>query len=328
MRILWNLVMYSNNKYIINIMAHNEEDTIKEAINTVLNQEVEKESVIEIHVFANACSDNTEEIVRKIAETNSNIYLHSIKEKGKVNALRECIHYFKNERCLGLIESYDRLFFIDADAVIPEKNVLLMLGKKLNSSQNLYLVSALPVPESCYNQSTDFVSELFRIRYHLQNSFKKNLVRGACNVVRWSALQRIVFPEDLLSTDMFIECKLSGHFLMDHSLQVVIKLKQTLKLEIERDLMHLIAREQVYHWRRKGLIPRLDPETAFQEGFLSPLDPKEYFRYLFKKKGFRSIMIMSIWLFIYKYNEFRSRRIFLNSLKNKMNLLDYWSTKR
>ncbi len=309
-------------------MAHNEEEAIEDAINAVLAQEVENGSIIEIHVFANACSDNTEDIVRKIAEANNIVKLHSIPKKGKVNALRECISYFKNKRFLDSTESQHRLFFIDADITIPEKNVLSMLSKKLDSSQDLYLVSAFPVPESCYNQFTDFVSELFRVRHHLQYSFKKNLVRGACHVVRWPVLQRIVFPEGLISTDMFLECKLNGHFLMDHSIQVVIKLKRTLKLEIKRDLLHLIAREQVYNWRRKGLVPRLDPETALREGFLSHLDHKEYLRYLVKRRKIKSIMILGIWMFIYKYNVFRSRKIFLKSLKSNMNLLDYWSTRR
>lgn len=317
-----------NGKYIVNIMAHNEEETIAEAISAILRQEVENEKIIEVHVFANACSDNTESIVRKITENRDNVILHSIPEKGKVNAFRECVSYFKNGYCSISNESLDRLFFIDADITIPDKNVLSSLSRKLDSLKDVYLVSALPVPESCYNESTEFISELFRIRYYLQYSFKKNLVRGACNVIRWSVLKRIDFPEDLVSTDMFLECRLNGHFLMDHETQVITKLKSNIRLEIKRDLLHLIAREQVYYWRRNGLIPRIDPENAFKQGFLSPLVPREYFRYMVNKGRIKSIFTLGVWMLIYKYNEYRARKIFLKSLENNINLLDYWSTRR
>jgi len=315
-------------KYIVNIMAHNEEETIKDSISAILGQRVEIESTLEIHVFANACTDNTENIVQDLAAVNNNIILHSIAKKGKANALRECISYFKEAGHPDIIESKDRLFFIDADILIPENNLLSNLSNKLDVSDDLYLVSALPVPESLYNQKKDFVSELFRIRYYLQYSFKKNLVRGACHVVRWSVLKRLELPEDLLSTDMFLECKLDGHFLMDHDLQIIIKLKTELSLEIKRDLLHQIGREQVYHWRRQGLLPRLDRDRALPDCFLSPLDPKEYLWYLIRKAKLKPIIILSFWMIIFKYNKYRAGRIFLESRNEGANLIDYWSTKR
>ena len=315
-------------KYIINIMAHNEEDTIERAVKSVSAQKVGKGNTIEIHVFTNGCTDHTEDIVRDIATLHKNVKLHSISKKGKANALKECISYFSNERQLDCLESKDRLFFMDADISIPEKNLLSMLSKKLDTSEHLYLVSALPVPDSLYNQRKTFVAELFRIRFYLQYTFKKNLVRGACHVLRWSVLQRLNLPEHLLSTDMFLECKLDGHFLMDRDLQVTIKLKPTLGLEIKRDLLHQIAREQVYYWRRKGLLPRLDRENALPECFLSPLDPKEYLWHLTKKRKIRSIIILSFWMIIFKYNQCRARRIFSRSLNERINLINYWSTKR
>ena len=190
------------------------------------------------------------------------------------------------------------------------------------------IVSAIAVPESFYNEDKDFVSELFRIRYYLQYTFKKNLVRGACNVARFSALQRLKFPEGLVSTDMFLEVKLDGHFLMDHEIEIVTRLKKTLKLEIKRDLVHQIGREQVYRWRRQRLTPRLDREIAIQGYFLSPHNPREYFLHLVKTRRFKSLLILGIWMFIYKINSYRAIKIMDESLKKNISLQSYWSTKR
>ena len=66
------------------MMAHNEEETIAAAIESILFQKREQESTLEIHIFANACNDKTEEIVANIAKNNKSIYLHSLSEKGKV----------------------------------------------------------------------------------------------------------------------------------------------------------------------------------------------------------------------------------------------------
>ena len=315
-------------KYIVNIMAHNEEESVRETIQTVLRQKVERGSRIKVHVFANACIDKTEDIVRNIAESSDDVQLHSITKKGKANALGECISYFKNEGSIEVIEGMDRLFFVDADICINDENLLFRLSKRLDSSEGIYLVSALPVPESLYNGKRDFVSDLFRVRFQLQYAFRKNLVRGACYVVRWSVVQRLELPKGLVSDDMFLECILDGHFLMDHDLHVVIKLKKSLRLEVKRDLLHQIGREQVYRWRRRGLVRRLDRNTALPQCFLSPLDPKEYLLYLVKRMKIKAIMILSIWMAIFKINQYRATRIFVKRLKEDVDLLDYWSTQR
>ena len=309
-------------------MTHNEEATIEETIRAVLSQEVGKGSTIEIHVFANGCTDNTEYIVGKIVQTNNNCKLHSIPEKGKVSAIRECIRYFKNNQVFDSTEAQAILFFIDADIAFPRKDVLSRLREKLVYSPHIYVVSAFPVPETYYNQNTNFVSELSRIRCHLQYSFKENYLRGACYAVRWSVLKRIVFPRELLSDDMFLECKLNGHFQMDHDLKVICKLKKSLKLEIQRELFLLIAREQVYFWRRNGLIPRLHPETAVKDGFLSNIKPRQYLYFLSKNRQFSPTIISGIWMLIHKCIEVQAKKIFYKSLRNDVNLIDYWSTKR
>ena len=321
-------MLTTDRRYIVNIMAHNEGLTIEETISSVLNQEVKDGNAVEIHVFANGCTDKTEDIVKRIAEANNNVILHSILKKGKVNALKECISYFKKRRDLDLIEFQDRFFFMDADITFTEKSVLVELGKRLTSSPDTYLVSGFPVPESFYNQKNSFVSKLSNIRCRLQYHFKMNQVRGACYAIRWSVLQRVVFPTQLLSDDMFLECKLNGHFIMDHNLQVIYKNKKSLKLEIERELFLLIAREQVYYWRRKGLIRRLDPKTAIKEACLSYIRPRKYLWFLIKERKIELIAILGIWMLIYKCIEFQARRVFYKSLRSDVNLIDKWSTKR
>ena len=247
---------------IVNIIAHNEELVIAGTIDSLLQQK--GNSTYEIHVFANGCTDRTEEIVEEISHKHDNVFLHSVKRKGKVNAVRESVDFFREQIDSGK-RRFDRLYYVDADIELPDRETFSKLSEHLNGNKDLYLVSAYPAPQSLYNNKKDFVSELFRIRAHLHNKFEVNMIRGACYVIRWEILKRINFPEGLMSDDMYLECCLQGHFLMDHSIQIITELKQSLGAEIKRDQFHQIACEQVYNWNRRGEIPRIDPETARPE---------------------------------------------------------------
>jgi len=310
---------------IVNIIAHNEEKVIADTIASLLRQKTGGQ--LEIHVFANGCTDRTEAIVEEISRTKPNIVLHRVAQKGKVKALEDSVRYFR-DRSEAEHSVPDRLYYVDADIELPDEETLNKLSAVLDRSEELYLVSAYPAPQSLHNDKKDYVSELFRVRAHLHNIFEVNMIRGACYVIRREILNKISFPEGLLSDDMYLECCLQGHFLMDHSIQILTELKQSLRAEINRDRFHLIAREQVYNWNRQGLIPRVNPETARKEWRLTHQAPKIYLTYLIKRFKVKALFYLFIWHIIHKRNEKISLRLFKESQEKGIDLHVYWTTQR
>ncbi len=93
------------------IPAHNEEDSIRETVESVLNSDYDK--IVEILILANACTDNTLKIAKELARKYKKIKVMNISTPGKANALNEAIKIAKGE-----------LFaVVDADSY-PDKNAI------------------------------------------------------------------------------------------------------------------------------------------------------------------------------------------------------------
>ena len=310
--------------YFVNIFAHNEELIIAQAIEAVLAQKIGAGEKLELHIFANGCSDKTEEIVRQYEAKDNRVKLHALKVKGKVKALKEAISYYHQR---GLNEN-DLLFNLDADITFEQPNCFELLKTKLATDPDLFVVSSYPAPSSYFDQRRDFVAQLFNIRYELHKAFAVNTIRGACYVIKWNKLVQVDFPDDLISDDMYLECALAGHFLMDYENIVITEIKENLQKEIARDLFHRIAAEQVYHKNRTGLIKRIDKETARDQFRLTHQEPKKYLSYLLGKFKISPLFIMLYWSFVSRKNKKKAHQIFFDSLESKLDLISYWSTIR
>lgn len=318
--------MTTNNQYIVCILAHNEEAVIADTVESLLRQQIEPESSLTVYVFTNGCTDRTNDIVSSIAQCDARVQLVALPEKGKVYAIRESIAHFR--RLHEQAPSFDRVFYVDADVTFPDETTLTKLSRALDVSPDLYLVSSYPLAETGFDGNGWYLSRLTRARQELQMHFRHNIVRGRCYVIRYDALIRVEYPPDTLSDDMYLEIRLNGHYLMDYSILTATKLKASLKKEIRRDLFTLIAREQLYDWYRRERISALDPETGRREWSLYFPHPKQLFWHLLRTVKVSSLLIMGMWLPIYRRNESHARRIFSESQQKQTDLLDYWSTQR
>lgn len=119
------------------IPAHNEENTIRQTILSVLNQ---KNVIIkEVIIGANACEDNTEAIVKEIARENSLVKLIHIAKVGKPNAMN--ILYSR--------ATTKYIIFTDADVFIPDYSFYALINFAEHNPDYI-LIGGVPYPDISY----------------------------------------------------------------------------------------------------------------------------------------------------------------------------------
>ena len=276
-------------------------------------------------MFANGCSDRTEEIVQQFSERDPRIQLVSLTSKGKVAALKHSIEFLS--QCKNDDSTIDRVVYVDADIEFTHPGTLWHLSERLDSCEDLYLVSAFP-QLSVASETGWLLRRIFAAREFLQKSVQYNVVRGPCYIIDFDVLQRVEYPDAIVIEDMYLEVRLDGHTIMDFERPVLHHQRSTLKGEIDRDLFTLLARNQIYSVKRAGLISALDRETArpeFKPTWFSTRDSlMRYLRHF--KLG--SLFFAGIWFSIHRFNQYRARRITRKANLSGEDILSLWSTQR
>lgn len=312
--------------YKVNIFAHNEEELIESCIDSLLKQTIDSKDKLIITVIANGCDDDTENIVLTLMKKNNALKLFTIKEGGKVNALRVFLDkYFIN---IQQLNSDDLLFFMDADVVIVDKNVLKNLAQNVLSRDALYAVSAHGVPESCFNNNNDFVSILFRMQAEIQQVFKYNKFRGALYCIKSKVAKKITLPKNLMSDDIFFEISLDGHFSTDYNSIVVYKLHEGIKKEIRRNFMHCLGVLQAYRLLHEGKISKIDNTNQVNDFKSKYYNKREIVFYLLKKLKLITLFVLFIHNIYYKFNCFKARKVLDTYGTNTVDLSVYWRTRK
>ena len=315
------------NIFLVGILAHNEEGVIYESINSVLSQQLRDKDKLKVVVVANGCTDETEKIVLEMTKKDQRVELLSIREAGKVNAIKQFIQYVKEEQDRPYLNC-DRVFMMDADIELVDRFTLTKLADRLNEDDYLYAVSANCLPESLFNNNRDFVSILYRIEAKLQQIYKPNVLRGMLYCIKLSILERIHFPESLLGDDVFLECIFEGHFLMDYGVKIVYKLHKSLRREIRRNLLHRIGVVQVYTLLAKREIHRIDYDNSKNHLKSRGLKNKEIVFYLLRHLRFFSLIILFIHYTYYRINIIRARKIVEMAYRDGTDLRKYWRTRK
>jgi cellulose synthase/poly-beta-1,6-N-acetylglucosamine synthase-like glycosyltransferase len=143
------------NRFAIVIPAHNEEMSIEETIQSILEIEYPR-SHFDIIVIADNCTDRTAEIARELGSkvlerTNSD-------QRGKGYALRWCF-----DNILGPKYSFDAIAVIDADST-ASKNFLKVLNQYIHMGSKAIQVSDMVKP-----QPGNWSSEITRLGFTLYN---------------------------------------------------------------------------------------------------------------------------------------------------------------
>jgi len=124
-------------KVSIAIPAYNEEAGISGVLNSILSQDHDNFNLVDINVYLDGCTDNTENIVRKFSTQHSNIKpIVSTHRRGKIFRLNQI--YKEN--------SADILIIFDADIVLGSKTCISGMVKALNVDSSALVVAAHQVP--------------------------------------------------------------------------------------------------------------------------------------------------------------------------------------
>jgi cellulose synthase/poly-beta-1,6-N-acetylglucosamine synthase-like glycosyltransferase len=147
----------------IGVIVYNEADNISKLLDALLNQKLEKTAIDEIIVVSSACTDGTDDIVRKYCDNHPQIKLITEPErKGKSSAINKFIANAKSE--ILIIESGDTIpaedtvekfvipFFDEKIGMtggrpLPENNPRTFIGYSVNLLWNLHHKMALISPK-------------------------------------------------------------------------------------------------------------------------------------------------------------------------------------
>jgi poly-beta-1,6-N-acetyl-D-glucosamine synthase len=142
-------------KVSIGVCAYNEEKNISRLLESLINQRLDKIKIEEIFVVSSACTDKTNDIVRKYEKKDSRIRLIDQKEReGKSSAINLFIKNAKNE--ILVLESGD---------TIPEENTIEKLCLPF-LDEKIGMTGSHPIP---VNHDRDFMGFLVNFFWDLHH---------------------------------------------------------------------------------------------------------------------------------------------------------------
>ena len=153
------------------VLAHNEERHIGACLDSIYESEPGR--AFDVFVMANGCTDRTEEIVRRYAETRPGIHLVSIALGDKCNAWNVFIH----ETMPRHAPSRAIYFFMDGDARIAAGSLSAM-ANALDRNAHAHAASAVPISGRNARRDRDEIIErhgLVANLYALRGSFAERL---------------------------------------------------------------------------------------------------------------------------------------------------------
>ncbi|MEB6275503.1 poly-beta-1,6 N-acetyl-D-glucosamine synthase IcaA [Staphylococcus xylosus] len=181
------------------IPCYNEEETIKETIENVLQLEFPNKEVI---VINDGSSDLTAKVVNELKESLNFIFIDLKENKGKANALNEGIKYATYEFIMG----------IDADTVINNDAPYYMLD---NFRKNPHLAAVTGNPRIRNKssilgkiQAVEYASMVGSIKRAQSITGKINTISGVFTLFRKSAVIQVnKWDIDMITEDIAISWK-------------------------------------------------------------------------------------------------------------------------
>lgn len=213
---------------IVGIPAYNEEKSIKNILESLINQKVNTFLLQKIVVYSDACSDNTNTIVKKIKIPLINI-IESKQRSGKTHAIKELLKYASHKKA-------DFLIIIDSDLLITDNYLLEKLLEKIISESTVAAVSgtAIPVkPQLLIEKVNNFGFELWQ--KIIESSKEKELYFKSSDpliVLRINSFieERIKDFNYMHDEFYYLFCRKYGHsFIFEPNAIVYYRLPKTLK---------------------------------------------------------------------------------------------------
>ncbi len=181
----------------IGIPAYNEEGNIKKLLDSLLSQQRESFSLLEIIVVSDGSTDNTTKIIKDI-KTPFIKLIDKPEREGKVAALNTIFQMSQGD----ILVSMDADISLNKDVNFLERFISQIQKEELK----IATVKTLPVPGSNLLENSLNFSILIqdKIRSRWNDSDNYLSFRGSCIGIHSELVKRIIFPSGLTNDDAFI----------------------------------------------------------------------------------------------------------------------------
>ncbi len=188
----------NTNELVVLMPARNESRTISSAVSAVNDSHVPGMDT-SVLVCANACTDNTVEVLEAMRGKHKNMDVITEAVPGKPRALNALIDKAELTHRMG---SEDVVMFLDANAKVQE-STMSDLVHMLKSDKTLKAVSANDLALPPKSQSV-LEHLLFGVSEISLSSLALRDRKASCTAVRAKAVKGMRFPEHVISDDLWM----------------------------------------------------------------------------------------------------------------------------
>jgi glycosyltransferase involved in cell wall biosynthesis len=230
----------SQNEIVVLMPARNEARNLPSAIYAVKNSQ-NVDANTHVLVGANACTDNTVEVLEALKVKNKNLDYVVESVPGKPRALNALLDRAEKTRKMS---GNDVVLFLDANARVQENTiadltVMLHKNKKLNAvSAND--ISAAPSNDSIMDHLLFGVSEISLSSLALRDR------KASCMAVRANVVRGVRFPEHVMADDLWLSMYLGIDTVETHpDASVMVQAPKTFFGFAESRVKHLMGLYQL-----------------------------------------------------------------------------------
>ena len=190
----------SQNDVIVLMPTHNRASALPSAVDAVYNSNLKAGNNLHVMVCANACTDNTIEVLEALKHKHKNLDVVTEWVPGKTRAINALIDKAERHHALG---SNDVVLFLDADAEVQQETIsdltmMLSQNKKLKAvSANT--LSLPPLSNSILDHLLFGMSELSLSTIGVQD------YPTALMAVRGKEVKGMRIPEEIINHDLWME---------------------------------------------------------------------------------------------------------------------------
>ncbi len=230
----------SQNEVVVLMPARNEARNLPSAIYAVQHSQNVDENT-HVLVGANACTDNTVEVLETLKLKNRNLDYVVEGVPGKPRALNALIDRAEKTRRMG---NDDFVLFLDANAHVQENTiadltVMLKHNKKLNAVTANDIADA-PKSGSIMDHLLFGVSEISLSSLALRDR------KASCMAVRAKAVRGVRFPENVMADDLWLQMYLGIDTVETHpDAAVTVQAPKTFFRFAESRVKHLMGMYQL-----------------------------------------------------------------------------------
>lgn len=197
-------------KLSLAIPVYNEEESILRTLTHIYTTNGDFD--LEVNICLNACTDKSEEIIRKFKKKNKGYIINIYKEpnKGKAFALRKLDRMINN----------DIIIFTDADSKAIKNAISILYERLHNASSKILIASGNSVDPRYINKrqkSSNLIESLNRIFW--QRTGRK-IINGQLFAARKGVISTYL-PENVISEDTYLSVLLMNRFINVYNAQII-----------------------------------------------------------------------------------------------------------